>query len=89
MKWLILLHNFRSTLGPPSIFSRLSNSNTQHGSPRNKAKRAESVRSLGSVRSGNSSVRSVGSSGLRTAGNQQVLPKTAVAHFALRYSGKK
>ena len=76
-----------NAVGPPSIFSRFSN--TQHGSPRNKAKRAESVRSLASVRSGNSSVRSGGSSGLRigTDSNQQILPKTSVAHFKLQYSG--
>lgn len=47
------------------------------------------MRSLASVRSGNSSLRSGGSSGLRvgTDNNQQILPKTSVAHFKLQYSG--
>lgn len=57
------------------------------GSPRNKAKRAES---LVSVRSGASSVRSGGSSSLRVAechSNSHVAPRTVAALLKLQYSG--
>jgi hypothetical protein len=74
-------------LGPPSIFSRLSNHTTVTCSPRNKAKRAES---LVSVRSGTSSVRSGGSSNLRIIecqGNNHVVPRTVAVLLKLQYSG--
>ncbi|XP_046452687.1 protein brunelleschi-like isoform X2 [Daphnia pulex] len=76
-----------SLSGPPSIFSRLSNHTTVTCSPRNKAKRAES---LVSVRSGTSSVRSGGSSNLRIIecqGNNHVVPRTVAVLLKLQYSG--
>lgn len=76
-----------SLSGPPSIFSRLSSHTGVTGSPRNKAKRAES---LVSVRSGASSVRSGGSSNLRVAechSNSHVAPRTVAALLKLQYSG--
>ena len=78
---------FSFVIGPPSIFSRLSNHTGVTGSPRSKTKRTES---LVSVRSGASSIRSGGSSNLRgteSHNNSQIIPRTVAALLKLQYSG--
>ena len=77
--------------GAPSIFSRLTSHSGVSGSPRSKAKRAESILS---VRSGTSSVRSGGSNnGFHNSQNSKqpavvpLVPKPVAAVLKLKYSG--